>query len=754
MSFSAYFKMASYGMLFAGFLALASTGRVDPASLVIYAAALTATWFVRLQSLRISKRMLNLSVLSYILFYTADYFMLARDFRLTSIHLLFFVALLKLLTLRSDRDYFYLFVISFLQLLAATTLTVSILFLIPLFLFLMSSISTLVLFEMKRTARLVKATSQMRLPRAPNQNGGDELDHTYYFSAAPLLAVSILLSLSISVLSVPIFFTIPRLSIGLLTQRADKSQMISGFSEQVRLGEIGSIKQNPAVVMHVKLEGADRLSEDAKWAGVMLDKYDGQSWSRSDTRRAIVNSTHQPLLPINQRFYKVAERQYRHRILEQTIHLEPLNTGTIFAAQRLVSIVADWPALYKDPLTGSLSLPQPPTSRMRYKALSEVIHPNREALRESSTTVPDHLKQYLKLPESLDPRVGRLARDVTKTESNLYDKALRLESFLKTNYKYSLDLKAGYGDDPIADFLFTTKAGHCEYFASAMALMLRSLGVPTRLVNGFRRGEFNELDNNYIVRQSDAHSWLQAFFPGYGEWVEFDPTPPDPVQVRNKARKFIANLIDAIEMFWAEQVVNYDLWKQVRFLREAKAALREFEFSMTQLNNRVVNAIRSNMGKVSLPDFSHTTVKTILLPMIILLVGVAVLLALRRRPWLLGLDRRGRRTVAMNFYVQMLDLLGARGMIRSPDKTPMEFSRELADRREAVYVNTITKLYNKARYSGAAISDEELRQVTESLKELKESLRKTKSEERGVKSKKGSAFRPSVERRARSQGEG
>jgi len=103
---------------------------------------------------------------------------------------------------------------------------------------------------------------------------------------------------------------------------------------------------------------------------------------------------------------------------------------------------------------------------------------------------------------------------------------------LRHHYRYTLHLPTTAPKDPLANFLFERKEGHCEYFASAMAVMLRSLAIPSRVVNGFRGGEFNDLNGQYVVRASDAHSWVEAYFPGHG-WVGFDPTPASSLPLNN-----------------------------------------------------------------------------------------------------------------------------------------------------------------------------------------------------------------------------
>ena len=131
----------------------------------------------------------------------------------------------------------------------------------------------------------------------------------------------------------------------------------------------------------------------------------------------------------------------------------------------------------------------------------------------------------------LDRRIPQLAEQITASADNNYDKAPALEIYLRTHFGYTLQLPRTVPHDPLANFLFERKQGHCEYFASSMAVMLRTLGIPSRVVNGFRTGEFNDLTSQYVVRASNAHSWVEAYFPELG-WVAFDPTPGASIPAR------------------------------------------------------------------------------------------------------------------------------------------------------------------------------------------------------------------------------
>ena len=127
--------------------------------------------------------------------------------------------------------------------------------------------------------------------------------------------------------------------------------------------------------------------------------------------------------------------------------------------------------------------------------------------------------------------------------------------------------------DPLANFLFERKQGHCEYFASSMAVMLRTLGIPSRVVNGFRTGEFNDVTSQYVVRASNAHSWVEAYFPNYG-WVAFDPTPGAAIPVRTGWSR-VTLYVDALASFWREWVVNYDVGHQQSLAVSASSRSRQ-----------------------------------------------------------------------------------------------------------------------------------------------------------------------------------
>lgn len=165
-----------------------------------------------------------------------------------------------------------------------------------------------------------------------------------------------------------------------------------------------------------------------------------------------------------------------------------------------------------------------------YQVTSFVSVAGKSALRAAATTYPQSIRQkYLQLPSTTPQRVRELAREVAGDQPNPYDKAEAIESFLRTNYRYSTVVKTPPpGRDPVDYFLFDLKEDFCEYFASAMIVMLREVGVPARLVEGYTTGTFDPTVGRFVVREVNAHAWVEVYIPAYG-WIEFEPTPSETV---------------------------------------------------------------------------------------------------------------------------------------------------------------------------------------------------------------------------------
>jgi hypothetical protein len=288
---------------------------------------------------------------------------------------------------------------------------------------------------------------------------------------------------------------------------------------------------------------------------------------------------------------------------------------------------------------------------------------------------------------------------------NRYDAARAIESELQTKYGYSLQMKAG-GRDPLADFLFNVKAGHCEYFSTAMAVLLRTHGIAARVVNGFLPGEYNNASGAFTVRQSDAHSWVEVYFPESRSWVTFDPTPPAGriETVRTGITAQLQKYAEALELMWFQYVVGYDKQEQ----QTLATTIHKRVFDSGRLLAQLMTTIRGWLPKDGL-----STVVVVL--GLLLLIGLAFIFRrVFRVGWRRGLsfsEVDGPEVSSVVFYERLTNLMAQRGLHRDKHLTPLEFANQVGTEDAAL----ITKAYNRVRFGKEKLSTIELREINRIL---------------------------------------
>jgi len=324
---------------------------------------------------------------------------------------------------------------------------------------------------------------------------------------------------------------------------------------------------------------------------------------------------------------------------------------------------------------------------------------------------PPVFKRYQQLPRNLDPRIEALANAIVVNAHarNRYDEAKDIESQLQRDYGYSLEMKAG-GADPLADFLFNVKTGHCEYFSTAMAVMLRTRNIPSRVVNGFLPGEYNDAADAYTVRQSDAHSWVEVYFPESHSWVTFDPTPmagrTEPVRTGFAAR--LGKYAAALELMWFQYVVGYDKQEQRSLATSLQNRLFDYRRALALMASAIRKTLSSNARVIALTGVGLAGA----------FLFVVTANRVRRFGWRRGFSIRPGEIVAPTstvlFYEQLTELLARRGMERDSHLTQLEFAGTL-DFQPAL---AITRAYNRVRFGGQPLSATELREIDQILKQL------------------------------------
>ena len=706
-----YFEVSLFLLVTTGILAVVLTGKLDPISLIVPVIALAYKGF-RVSHGRgpeISARVATWLVLSYFLFFPLDLWIFSRNLStgapnpalyaalLAAIHLMLFAALVRLYSARTNRDFAFLAVLAFTCMLASAILTVETSFLITLAIFLALAVSTFVALEIRRSA--AGAVSPPFLPGSPMAH---QLNRA-------LGITSVLVAVSALLIGGFLFFLIPRFTTGYLSALNLQPGLMTGFSDNVTLGEIGKIKQSSAVVMRIHVEGDPGRAAEVHWRGIVLTDFDGKRWFTPAHDQVVLS----PNPDGEFRFVGLPLPSGDFNPLRYTVLMEPVATDAVFVAPRLEVLRGRFTneseragsSLQHGYLlvdkTGSLSNPFHNDTKVRYEGLSMLAVIPPVQLRKAGATYPDEITNlYLQLPE-LDPRIKQLAQKITENSHNEYDRAANIERYLKTHYAYTLDLSGPKTDDPLAYFLFTRRAGHCEYFAAAMTVMLRDLGIPARYVGGFLPGEYNDLGGDYIVRASDAHTWVEAYFPAYG-WITFDPTPPGNGK-RNGFFSRLALYWDWFQFAWSEWVINYDFGHQVNLARNLQSTSRNWsDHTQHYYREKQRQAIRLLMA------LDHRTeASPYFLPGVLAFL-IALLIYMRGRPligyliarWRVRARRGGNLTASLASleYREMLRLLEKRGWKKSPSQTALEFASAIPAADIAAPVAQLTALYQSARF--------------------------------------------------------
>ncbi|HOV89929.1 MAG TPA: DUF3488 and transglutaminase-like domain-containing protein [Syntrophorhabdaceae bacterium] len=337
-------------------------------------------------------------------------------------------------------------------------------------------------------------------------------------------------------LSVVMFVILPRTQYPIFDflNRADKAK--TGFTNKVRLGAVTNIQEDASIILRANMEKIN--NDDLYWRGIVLDFFDGVSWTSTDKN------------PVPQSSSIIASG----KTIKQTIYLEPYADRYLFALDKPAFIYLRGIRRLDD-LT--FRMPSFIERRLRYDTLSIIS----DYLFESHVDT----KIYLQVPEGISQDIKNLAKSIIKGEDRMQDISSLISFFNSGSFTYSLK-NLPITRTPLDDFLFKNRYGNCEYFASACAVMLRLAGIPARLVGGYRGGYYNDVGRYYLVPQKNAHVWVEAFLENKG-WVRLDPTPAsiDNFALSKKVHfMFRMRLaLDLINYYWYAFVINYNLDRQL-----------------------------------------------------------------------------------------------------------------------------------------------------------------------------------------------
>src|SRR6185312_6956587 len=307
---------------------------------------------------------------------------------------------------------------------------------------------------------------------------------------------------------------------------------------------------------------------------------------------------------------------------------------------------------------------------------------------------------------------------ITADQNTDFDKAAAIERYLRTNFGYTLQLSDRPTPDPLAEFLFERKQGHCEYFASSMAVMLRSIGVPARIVNGFRTGEYNPLTRNYIIRARDAHSWVEVYLPV--GWTAFDPTPPDP-QYASAGMGRLMSYLDAAQEFWREWIINYDFSHQRALTNTATAQSQRTLWNigrwMHETYKHLIAIAERLQNRAAQAPGRWSTTAIALLAFVLLVANLrriaraVINIRLARAP------ANSPRLAAAVWYQRMVRSAAKRGYRKRPSQTPREFVESIREESLRRSVENFTQAYERARFGDSPDDANRLPEIYEEVKD-------------------------------------
>jgi transglutaminase-like putative cysteine protease len=533
------------------------------------------------------------------------------------------------------------------------------------------------------------------------------------------LAATCLLSVPILFFTVALFVLFPRVGLSLLLLNHPRSGRMIGFSEHVDLGDVGVLRDDPTIALRFRLRDAvlpapTRLT--LRLRGTAFDAYDGRAWARTiRDLHAAEHTEGSDVVPV----FRVPDPA-RDRKLE--VDLEPIDPPVIFLPPRTVALrlKPQNQILLGEPLT----VQRGADDELRYTGSdARGLHYDVYFLPPDSKEPLDEVlplserPRYLALPAGLPERVSALAHQWTDGLTTPEAKAHALEEHLRRDYGYDLKSPSQGQPQPVDHFLFESKRGHCEFFSTAMALMLRAVGIPSRNVTGFVGGTWNRFGSYYAVREGDAHSWVEAYMdhPVHPGWQTFDPTPSSGAQPLEPPGGFYYSLRDFLEWLsqeWNSNVVAFDLRKQVRVF---------------ETFSREYDRIRSRVGFDQGP-LARFTRGPAVAGALLVLVAVGYLAWKRRRNRFKSSSdsdspREQQTHVALGtaLYRMLEGALQTQGVHRAPSTSPLRHAHDLQSRRHplATEVFALTSVYLETRFGGRALGDQDKRDFERRVRELR-----------------------------------
>lgn len=536
-----------------------------------------------------------------------------------------------------------------------------------------------------------------------------------------LLVGSSLLSIPIFAMTALLFVLFPRIGFGVFSLRQSRGAATAGLGDEVDLSGHGTIRDDPTIVLRVEppdLGDNPPSARTFRLRGAAFDVYDGHAWSRrSLPRTTVVRDMDQYELYPRRSTVRGELKPYRLTLdgLDPPVVLIPPGTVRLKIEPRLEAGFRRYTDVTRD-VANELRYTSHDDLGLVYTAyVPETILDDMGHFTADRTVLDATASaRYLQLPTT-SPRMVALAHRLTDDARTPREKAEAVERYLRT-FRYTLTIESGGAEQPVEDFLFRTHAGHCEYFSTAMAILLRTVGVHTRNVTGFLGGTYNHFGRFYAIRQGDAHSWVEVYDPAVG-WITFDPTPPsrEPIVARTGLLAELDAMVEAFRARWRHYIVGFDLSTQLKLFQ---GAFRLVEWSpeggwMRGRARSQQRGVSTNQSEQKRP------VRTVLI-----VLGCVSLIAgawwLNRRAKNVGAPQERTARAAIALAKALDQTFVNHGHPRSVSRSPLAHARELLAKKIPLgeLAEKVAIRWAEARYGQNPLTPEELAQWKKSLKEF------------------------------------
>ena len=652
MRFARVHKFAAYLLAGLGLIALCAGGELGTVATALLAIGFVGSWFVEgtLQQSARYVRTWNIVIVSVLVLEILRALFAGLAPVTAAVEFAALLQLSRLSNRRTARDYQHITVLAMLHLIAATVLGEGLSYAACFIGFVIVTPWAMTLGHLRREIE-GNYLADARAGRAGVPIDVARILHGSRRVVGPgLLIGSSLLAIPVFAITAVIFVVFPRVGLGIFSIRPGHANHVAGLGDQVDLRGHGTIRDDPTIVLRIEPPDLGAHPPDIRpfrLRGAAFDHYDGRTWTRSAGQRG---NLVRDASVYEIRAYPEGPRFRPYRIvvdaLEPPVVLVPEGTVALRVEPRVEAGLPHYADLSVD-AAGEIHYANNDDLGLVYTAY---VGPS-----DRPDVLPEPLRpRYLALPGDLPPRIATLAHQLTDSVLGTVNKANAVESFLR-RFRYTLDIESGNAEQPLDDFLFRTRAGHCEYFSTAMAVLLRAVGIPTRNVTGFLGGTFNRWGNFYAVREGDAHSWVEVYDDSLG-WVTFDPTPSAREQptVQTGALAQLDEIIEALRVRWRRYIVSFDLGTQARI---AMRLMHYFDSRPRRGYHRAAHDAQTPAPSFdSIGRWAHDSMREIVVAAMLVALGIVMLRRRRVDPRASANQRRQARTRDAIALAEALDM--------------------------------------------------------------------------------------------------